>query len=269
MDYVARILYEAAQRRSKLSAMNHVNKIMTCKVNECEPKNIPFVVNPVADAVIRKTIGFKYGGIHVVVAPKGSGKSMLLRRLVNDHIRAGGAAKYFGNESSLPSEFFTAFGAASRRMDLFDIMPTRSVIVIDQLEHMQQLSKDMESLLLHLAFESRRTAECNVIISLANIEMAKIILGLNGNDKIYQAGTAADFKWGEPEVTRFVELGCLTWSEDDKKALVKLGLVAKSPTFLHEVLSSSHSGLPSDISKLESTSLKYNKCFEDFSAAGL
>jgi hypothetical protein len=268
MELFAKVAFESA-RAAKFFAANHVLRIMRNKVTEYELKDIPFVVNPVADTALRKAVDFKYGGMHVVVAPKGSGKTSQLRGVINNHIHNGGAAKYFGSELSHPNEFYIAFGDAARRMDLFEIMPKRSVIVIDQLEHFRELPREMETLLLHLALESSRTAECNVIIMLSDIKMAQIVLNLNGNHKINQAGKAADFQWSEREVRRFVELGCPTWNDCDKEALVKLGLLAMAPAFLQGVLSLCNDGLPADISAFEGAALRFGKSFEDFSNAGL
>ena len=79
-----------------------------------------------------------------------------------------------------------------RKFHLFELLPPKSAIVIDQMEHLGILPIDMENLILHLACESRRTAECNIVILLSDIKIAKTILALNGSDKIKKAGKSSD-----------------------------------------------------------------------------
>ena len=58
--------------------------------------------------------------------------------------------KIFGSELENKSDFYSRFGDAERRFDLFDVLPRRSAIVIDQLVHLRKLTTEVGSLLLLL-----------------------------------------------------------------------------------------------------------------------
>ena len=102
-------------------------------------------------------------------------------------------------------DFFWAFGDIDRRRDLFDVISVKSAIIIDQLEYLGTPSADFEGLIRHLALESRRTAECNIILLLSNCEIAKRVLTLNGLDKINVGGKAVDFEWNTHLVSNYVD----------------------------------------------------------------
>ena len=55
-------------------------------------------------------------GIHVLVAPSGSGKTTYLRSYANRQSR---------------KQLFTSFGDENRENDLFELIPKKSVIIID------------------------------------------------------------------------------------------------------------------------------------------
>jgi hypothetical protein len=203
--------------------------------------------------------------VKVIVAPPGSGKTTYIRGYVNTFINEHqGKVQLFGSELNTMDDFYRRFCDIERKNDLFEVLPLKSVIVMDQIEHFRILPIDMENLILHLACESRRTADCNIVLVLSDIEMAKRVLALNGNDKIKQAGKSSDFKWNQEELDEFVKIGCASWNLGDKNRLIELGKCAMSPAFLHDVLGAYPSGLPENTEKLFLNANDYKNTWECF-----
>jgi hypothetical protein len=95
----------------------------------------------------------------VIAAPLGSGITSFLTSSVNTFIESVGKARLLGSELRGQDDFHAAFGGEDNRLMLFDILPLISLIVIDQFDSFQELPREVESLIHHLACESRRTAE--------------------------------------------------------------------------------------------------------------
>ena len=184
--------------------------------------------------------------MNVIICPPGSGKSTYIRKCANEFIKSGGYVRLFGSELKSPDDFYNAFGGPERRHDLFDVLPKKSAIIIDQLESFRTLPMEMESLILHMACESRRTAECNTFILLSCPIMAEVVLNLNGLDKIKQLGKSDDFCWDRAMVEDFVESRCVGWKKEDKNELIEFGAISMSPAFLHGALTMFSAGLPVD-----------------------
>ena len=215
--------------------------------------NIPLVPNPRVQIQLEQAFSNPSGGLRVVISPIGSGKSTYINHQVNEHIHRGGATRAFGSELNNMNDFYTTFGGIERRMDLFDMLPERSVIVLDQLEHLIPFPSEMANLLHHLALDSRRTAECNVMVVVSDIALAKRILTLNGLDKIYQCGTSSDYEWHINETNQFINNVFSHWSEVDRDRIQELGLIAKSPAYMHALYTLYNStGLPTDPTLLKS-----------------
>jgi hypothetical protein len=247
-------------------ARNHIKNVMSTPVTPLNLVDVPFVQNIPCYQNIRRAFNHKYGGAHVFIAPPGSGKTTYIRKYCNEFIADGGFVKFFGSELHSRKMFDQPFGDI--RDNLFDLLPSRSVIVLDQLEH-HKLSDDMKSLIRHLALESRRTAQCNVILSLSDIQVAQEVLGLNGNDKIQQWGRSSEFQWTDKEVKEFIDEGCKGWSKEDQNALLELGCKAKCPAFLHGVFTTFRDGLPKDRKLLEQGVKKFEDSWEAFRSSDL
>jgi hypothetical protein len=247
-------------------ARDHIQNVMSTPVTPLNLGDVPFVQNIPCYQNIRGAFNHKYGGAHVFIAPPGSGKTTYIRKYCNEFIADGGFVILFGSELHSRKIFDQSFGDI--RDNLFDLLPSRSVIVLDQLEH-HKLSDDMKSLIRHLALESRRTAQCNVILSLSDIQVAQEILGLNGNDKIQQWGRSSEFEWTYKEVKEFIDEGCKGWSKEDQNALFELGCKAKCPAFLHGVFATCSDGLPKDRKLLEQRVKKFEDSWEAFRSSDL
>ena len=226
---------------------------------------IPFIKNNRVEDILISSFGDKYGGVKVIVAPPGAGKTTYIRGYVNNFINNHqGKVQFFGSEINTMDDFYRRFGDIERRFDLFELLPQKSVIVIDQIEHFRELPMEMENLILHLACESRRTAECNIVIVLSDIKIARTILALNGSDKIKQSGKSSDFQWNSAELLEFVKIGCSSWSDRDKTKLIELGNIAMNPGFLHDILGAYPTGLPENTEKLVSTAIRCKHAWELF-----
>ena len=204
----------------------------------------------------------------MVVAPPGSGKTSYIRSSMNTFIDSGGKARLLASEFRKEDDFYAAFGGEDNRLILFEILPIRSLIVIDQLEHFKPLPTEIEGLILHLACESRRTAECNVVISVSDSTLAAKVLKINGLDKIKVAGRATDFRWGKEEVATFIKVGCAHWSEENRVTFERLGILAGSLAFMNSVLYMFASGLPSDIDSITLNAMAFDKKWTEFEGCG-
>ena len=152
----SRASLEKSYRFQRIITPKQIVNIMSKKVSEYELRGLPVVENPRAEKVLNSSFNNIYGGIHVLVAPSGSGKTTYLRSYANRHIAKGGLVQYFASELQSRKQFFTSFGDENRANDLFEVIPKNSVIIIDQIEHFGSLNDDIKGLLKHLAFESCR-----------------------------------------------------------------------------------------------------------------
>ena len=247
-----------------------LSKSMKTNIALYNLKDVPFVTNKRVQYSLRQAFQNEYGGMNVVVSPPGSGKTTYIRQLANEHIRNGGAVRIFGSELNNMNDFYNSFGGSDRRLDLFNMLPNRSVIILDQLEHLKPFPLEMENLLLHLACESRRTAECNIIVSLSDPVLANKVLRLNGLDKIKQCGKVCDFQWQNEEIEEFIEKGFNSWSEKQKQEVKKLGLIAQSPIFMHALYTTYHkTGLSEDLLTLQRSAHMFEEDWAKFKEDGL
>ena len=242
---------------------------MGIKVPDYNLKGMPLVNNIRAGRAISQAFNDKQGGVKVVAAPPGSGKTTYIRSSMNSFIDSGGKARMLASEFRKEDDFYAAFGGEDNRLILFDILPLRSLIVIDQLEHFRPLPTEIEGLILHLACESCRTAECNVLISVSDSTLATKVLDINGLHKIKAAGRATDFRWGKEEVATFINHGCVNWSEENNVMFAHLGMLAGSPAFMNSVLCMFPSGLPSDIKSIRLNAMSFDRRWTEFEECGL
>jgi hypothetical protein len=216
-------------------ASKQIEKIMSKSVSEYALRDLPLVPNPRVGKILESSFINKYGGIHLLVAPSGSGKATYLRTYANRFISEGGRVQFFASELQSRKQFFSAFGDENRSMDLFEMLPKKSAIVFDQIGHQEKLNDDMKSLLKHLAFESRRVSGVSIIISTASIPLAKEILNLNGNDKIRLNGAVADWRWTPDLIDAYVLRvpAFKSWTDDERAKLKNLAYKAACPAFLY------------------------------------
>ena len=95
-----------------------VKNIMKKRVQEYDCRDLPVIPNPKVEKTLESSFNNKYGGIHVLVAPTGSGKSTYMRSYANRFMADGGFVQYFSSELQNRKMFFTQFGDESRASDL-------------------------------------------------------------------------------------------------------------------------------------------------------
>jgi hypothetical protein len=213
-------------------APKQVANIMSKNVSKFALRGLPLIENPQVEKLLNSSFNNSFGGVHVLVAPSGSGKTTYLRSYANRFIEKGGFVQYFGSELQTRKQFFGSFGDENRANDLFEVIPKKSVIIIDEIEHMGILSEDIKGLLKHLAFESRRVAGVSVIVSTASNNLAGEIVRLNGNDKFRMNGSVSDWRWTPDMIDKYLEAPIFQ-NVGDVTVLKKLAYSASCPAFLY------------------------------------
>ena len=123
--------------KSRPAVKLFLRKSMRSKIPEYELKQNPLIGNTRVEQVLQDVFCDKYGGIRLIAAPSGSGKTTYVRGYVNKFIQDGGSVKMFGSELENESEFHIRFG------ENVDVLPRRSAIVMDQLEHFRELPTEI------------------------------------------------------------------------------------------------------------------------------
>lgn len=216
----------------KAFVQRQVASIMKLRVPECSLRGLSFIRNHKVEEILKASFNNIYGGVQVLVAPSGSGKTTYLRWYANQFIRNGGSVKYFDGELQSRKQFFESFGNERREINLFEVMPKKSMIIIDQIEP-QHLSDDTSSLLKHLAFESSRVEGVSVIACTSNKDKAKEILHLNGDKLRMLKGSVSDWRWNQAMIQESISrLPLDRLTAEERAALSQLAIKAGTPSFL-------------------------------------
>mmetsp|Transcript_4540 Transcript_4540/g.7411 ORF Transcript_4540/g.7411 Transcript_4540/m.7411 type:complete len:275 (+) Transcript_4540:349-1173(+) len=246
-----------------------VKAIMRTPVPEQDLRGLPLINNPKVAHLLKSSFENKYGGMLVIIAPSGSGKSTYLRRYSNDFLKSNGHVRVLSSEVTSRAQFYEAFGGSERAGDLFDVIPGKSAIVLDQVGKLGELTGELKGLLGHLAVESRRVSAKNVILSTSDIESAKEILAINGNDKIRQAGRCTDFMWDTDLIDAFMsEEPFTSFSVSDRKRAREHAIKAASPGFLYSVADLCNDGYPDNDQLIAHRAEEYQRTWKKFQDAG-
>lgn len=235
--------------------------------------NSPVILHPNAERLIGSAMTNRAGGLHVLTAPNGVGKTTYVRMLANSHIKAGGSAKLFSAEMENKNDFYRKFGIHISRDKIFKMMPNMSVIIFDQVEIQGTLNKEIRELMLFAALEARLTGNVNIVVVTSSIEVSKQIIAMNGGEKIRQLGKAADLRWGVNMVGKFMRAATplRNWTNADREELRFLALQAGAAGFLYGVMAYHSQGLPMGVEReaLRLRAQLHEKRWTDFAEAGL
>lgn len=226
-------------------------------------QNLHFVPKQSVDEALKKGFADPYGGVQVLYAPSGSGKSSYLKHALAQN--KGRPALYISKFTSA-KEFYSHLYMKGNEL-VSDFVPENSVIVIDQMEQ-TLLTAEVRSAILHLATDSRGSAgKYNVIMCFSNAEAARQVLLLNGMDKIFPMCDRSVFHWGGQDIKKFCEHACVNWKPEQIERLESLALTAKCPGFLQNVLHLFPQGIPLDDEKamkdLELSAIHYHEKWDE------
>lgn len=193
---------------------------------------VPYVPSRVALDVIRKGFDNKFGGIAVIFAPTGSGKTTYLAKIADEYKRSGRNVKFISCVAN-KQHLYDTLGVPKMHYNLSEVIPDQTVVILDQMESVV-FGEELKSMLREIALDSRKIKNYTIIVSVSAPEVAQSILSLNGNDKISSLGSASDFRWSREMVSSYVEQSqqYTGWSDVDKMKLVALAVTAGSPGFL-------------------------------------
>lgn len=158
-------------------------------------------------------------------------------------------------------EFLNKFGVDSLDV-LFQALPEFAVVILDQFDSTDNLSKDIPNLIRQIGIRSRNSKRGTFIVCVSNIEVGDIMVNLNGREKIRQYGKVSDFRWSEVIVQDFVENWCENRDEAEKNAILELGNIAQSPGFLYEIYKEEPNTI--EISDLKEKALEKQKIWKEF-----
>lgn len=184
------------------------------------------------------------GGLFVFGAPAGAGKTTYLNVSLRKFQCKYKDRRRIYYISGLTPKSFEVLGIPPGRM-YHEFLPTESIIIIDQVDNSQNnsvLSKEIEELLVQLATQSRNSRAFHVILVISNPEVMKIVLTLNGGEKIYSAVKTQRLKWSYSRLLALARCLLPHWADDDRSELVgKLttsgccGLLSKYPKNLRNI----------------------------------
>mmetsp|Transcript_11250 Transcript_11250/g.18424 ORF Transcript_11250/g.18424 Transcript_11250/m.18424 type:complete len:288 (-) Transcript_11250:252-1115(-) len=194
--------------------------------------NIPYVENHTAMKVIKSGFDSKDGGMKVLYAPPGSGKTTHLANLAKDYQQRGKHVEFISCAAT-KKHLYECLDIPKVSYNLSEVIPDGTVIIFDQMES-PVFGDELKSMLREVALDSRKIKNYVVIVSVSNKDVAEKILSLNGNDKITALGEASDFHWPREFVSDYVEQSrhYKNWRDTDKQRLVELAAKAGAPAFL-------------------------------------
>lgn len=185
----------------------------------------------------------KMGGLKVVAAPPGSGKSTYLGIFVQDRIANTKPACIMRSTNSMESMIQELNLAAVKGSNILNQIPAQSVLVMDQVEH---LGDDSLVFFETLATTARRQ-EFHVIVATSHPEIAKKLINLNGRDKVRELCSPETFRWKQADAEKFTSDLFKDWSHEDQSILINWGMEAGGPGILAEVYDKY--GFPSSLPK--------------------
>ena len=168
---------------------------------------LPLIRSRTARERLQYTFETGRPGISVIASPRECGKTTTLITGFNDYLAAKGHGLFFAPNSlqsgrDARDAFLTRCGGEQRSHDLCDIMPLHSTIVFDQVE--QMFSEPMISVLKSLMTESMRSRNVSIVVAVGTVEKARLLLDLNGGEKVRLLCSPSAFRWGAAEIDQLI-----------------------------------------------------------------
>lgn len=211
------------------------------------PSGSPLPSPRVARERVQHTFETARSGVSVVVSPRGSGKSTTLAAEFNNYVRTRGHGVFVSPDAfrscrSGPDAcraFFALCGGEQRCHDLCDVLPPRSTIVFDVFDDVAQAyTEPLVSVLKSLMTESVRSGNVSVVVASSCVDMARLLLNLNGGGKTQILCPPSAFRWSADQVAD--QLDRLLATRDFapcapcKRDLLTLAVASGSAGFLPE-----------------------------------
>lgn len=151
-----------------------------------ELDNYPIVENHSIQTFINTILRDREGGLSILGAPAGSGKSTYVQLAVE---KARSDPLFIGDIIILKSKNFLKPGEIQRKIGidpsttLTEVLPRYTIIIIDQIDG-ESLTAEMEEYLLDLTTESRNGKKYSLLLLLSKPVLIDKILRMNGGQKI-------------------------------------------------------------------------------------
>ena len=202
--------------QSKADRIKNEDKLRAINV----PKEQLIEKNDVVEA-IKKILKHTIGGVFVIGAPTGAGKTSCLSKAIETLKSA---------DSTCDSRLFYTVGLRENFLEQLGVapgeqisknVPKNSVFIFDQVDlSPARLTDLMKELIVELAVQSRNAGSFHVVMLVSNAETMKIILDLNGYDKIVPAFHSRLFQWTELEMKNLVHQMSPDWADDKTNNIV-------------------------------------------------
>lgn len=176
------------------------------------------------------TLNMKIGGLFVIAAPMGSGKTSYLAEALSIFQKQYNRPVYYFN--GLTEDCLEALGIPRGRF-ISEYIDLESVIVIDQVDKdIDVLPENLKELLTKIATESRNTKKFHAVILVSNPKLFGSIMRLNGGEKIFPAIDYADFKWDKTMMTKLAKSLLPNLDDNDIDNFVAVFESSKTPGLL-------------------------------------
>ena len=191
---------------------------------------IPFP--EVTDEIVT-AIGDTDGGVWIIGAPGGSGKSTYLKVAIKqiEQKTTGSTILYYEGGSKLLVDYglHKLLGINPLHM-LSEHLSSGTIIILDQIDmSLGELTDKIKSYIIELATNGRNSKKINFILIVSVVEVYDAMLLLNGRDKIVPMFVSKErMKWDFDKMQAYVDGMLSMWTEEDRKVLAMLCVPSNS-----------------------------------------
>lgn len=176
------------------------------------------------------TLNQKIGGLFVVGAPTGAGKTSYLSQSICKFKKKNNRPVYY--ISGFHEDCLESLGIPRGRM-IHEYIDSDSVIVIDQVEiDADELTANLKQILVQLATQSRNSRKFHAVIIVSKPKLMEKIINLNGGEKIYAAISFSDFQWDKVMMANLAKSLLPAFNDDDIESFVTIFESSKTPGLL-------------------------------------